>query len=91
MSNEQAKNKIDAMIAEWWCNFDMKVTETYFDYQEIKLTLEELEGSNYNSLVIDSFFNATMERKLPDVQKTVDLFSTLFNDSIFTAEELIKG
>jgi hypothetical protein len=25
MTKDQAKNKIDAMIAEWWCNFDVKV------------------------------------------------------------------
>ena len=25
ITKEQARNKIDAMIAEWWCNYDEKV------------------------------------------------------------------
>jgi hypothetical protein len=55
------------------------------------LTLEELGSSSYNHNVIDSFLNATMERKIRDVEKTVELFSKLFTDSIFTTEQLIRG
>jgi hypothetical protein len=91
MTKDQAKNKIDAMIAEWWCNFDVKVLYNFMNFQEIKLTLEELGDSSYYQDVIDSFLNATMERKIRDVEKTVELFSKLSNDSIFTNEGIIKG
>ena len=55
------------------------------------MTLEELGESSYYQVVIDSFLNASMERKIRDVEKTVELFSKLFNDSIFTSDGIIKG